>query len=239
MTQEQSFQELQGLVQQLAGRPANQRAVLLLQSSSFQGQVWQAALSSQGIVTLWEPNPVNPAHLLDQLTAAGAELPLALILDVATLSANPYAFCRWCREHYPTVKIILTNASAREISPPEHHWATYQGAQDLLPGFQAEVLVASVAPSLTRVLVALGWRPLQSEPLNTALAPFLAPPQRSAPPRPLPITSPTRQGLIPPPVPPVQGTVSKPSPQSAPIKPQPQPPTEAAPPRKTYRGIAY
>jgi hypothetical protein len=85
---------------------------------------------------------------------------------------NPYAFCRWCHEHYPDLKIILTSGTRTEIALAERKWAIHQGAEDLLPGFQQETLVAgmtAVMPGVSRVLEVLGWQPLQPGTLHPVL----------------------------------------------------------------------
>ncbi|MEB3338951.1 MAG: response regulator [Leptolyngbyaceae bacterium] len=145
------------------------KTILMLQPSQLQGKIWQAALASQGFLTIWESGTVDLAQMLDQIQQAKLSPPDLVLIDVGALDVNPYAFCRWCRENYPDQKIILTNANQKEISLPERHWAVYQGAQDLLPAFQQSTLLSGMITAVTRVIEVVGWKPLQQEPLVQVL----------------------------------------------------------------------
>ncbi|OLP19307.1 hypothetical protein BST81_06000 [Leptolyngbya sp. 'hensonii'] len=141
----------------------------MIQPSKRQGQIWQAALNSQKVSVIWEASDVDLSQMLSRIQETGFNPPDLLLIDVGVLSCNPYAFCRWCREHHPDQKIILTNVSQREISPPERQWAMYQGALDLLPGFQRETLLTGVTSALTRVLTAMDGQQLNQESLINVL----------------------------------------------------------------------
>ncbi|WP_052128223.1 response regulator [Neosynechococcus sphagnicola] len=151
-----------------------QKTVLMLQPSVRQGEVWRIAMLSQDIKAIWEKGDGDLVQMLDQIEASGAELPQLLLIDISAQSINPYAFCRWCREQRPDLKIILTSANQKEISATERRWAIYQGAQDLLPGFQQETLLTSVTTGINRVMEVLDCGPLQQERLAQILVSLTA-----------------------------------------------------------------
>ncbi len=130
----------------------SQKFVLMLQPNRFQGFIWKAILKSQQISVIWEAPDTDLKDNLTQLGQAGLTLPHLLIVDMQCLGDNPYAFCRWCRDNYPGVKIILTNCVQRDIAGPERDWAVHQGASDLLPGFQRDNLVSSATTCVKRAL---------------------------------------------------------------------------------------
>ncbi|MDX2099468.1 MAG: response regulator [Leptolyngbyaceae cyanobacterium bins.59] len=241
-----------------------QKTVVMIQPSKRQGQIWQASLVSQGISLIWEASDLDLAAMLVRMNQAGFVPPDLLLIDVGVLNSNPYAFCRWCREHYPDQKIVLTNASQKEISPPERQWAIYQGAHDLLPGFQRETLLTGVAASITRILEILEAPPLRQEPLiqvlfslttlesSTRQTPPVSPSSRVVPKASTPSQAlnrkPVPQELVPPPA-----QLARPAVPPAPAPTTPLT-TAAMPessleeeeetatgdrPRRRYRGVTY
>lgn len=145
------------------------KTVLIIQPLKKQGQVWQAVLMSQGISVIWESSGLDLSQILGQMSASGSSLPDLMLIEIEGLNTSHYAFCRWCRENYPDLKIILTSARQKEISPPERHWAISQGAQDLLPAFQKDTLLTGVTTGVNRVLEVLEWRAIQQESLMQGL----------------------------------------------------------------------
>lgn len=141
----------------------------MLQASKLQGEIWKAALRSQGLVVIWKAKTLPLDQMFDQMHQAQLSLPDLVLMDVGTLDSNPYALCRWCRDHYPEQRLILTNCNQKEISEPERRWALHQGAQELLPGFQLESVLQDAMTAVSRVLEVLNWRTLQPEPLARAL----------------------------------------------------------------------
>ncbi|MDX2100091.1 MAG: hypothetical protein SFW36_20135 [Leptolyngbyaceae cyanobacterium bins.59] len=236
-------QQMQSLSDRTPGllQPETQKVVLMLQSSQYQGEIWRSVLMSQGVVVIWETGNQNPMDLLNQMQADQIKLPDALLIEISNLTSNPYDFCRWCRVHCPKVKVVLTNARQKEISPPEHHWATYQGAQDLLPGFRPEILLTQVPLAISRFLSLLEWPLLRQDSLLAALAPFMKtamnPPAQSLGQSLKPLSQlPLRRDL----------------PLPSPVENRDRPPLEAPPqtappldkdmkpkPKRTYRGVSY
>lgn len=147
----------------------SQKLVLMVQMTRIQGLIWQTVLKSQQLSVIWETPDINLFDSITQLQQAGLALPDLLLIDVRMDHFNPYAFCRWCQQNHPTVKVILTNPSQKEILPSERQWAVHQGASDFLPGFQLENLVSSVAFSVKRVLDILDSHPLNNGALISVL----------------------------------------------------------------------
>ncbi|MDX2216299.1 MAG: response regulator [Oculatellaceae cyanobacterium bins.114] len=147
----------------------SQRLVLMIQPTRLQGLIWQAVLKSQQLAVIWESPETNLEENLSQLQQAGLALPDLLLVDVRLRNFNPYAFCRWCRDHCPDIKVVLINASKKEIIPSERQWAVLQGAADLLPAFDPENLVTTVADGVKRVLKVLDEQSLNNGALISVL----------------------------------------------------------------------
>ncbi len=141
----------------------------MVQPSKLQGLIWQTVLKSQGLSVLMESPDADLMETISQISGAGLNLPDLLLVDVRIQNLNPYAFCRWCREEHPDLKIILTNGAQKEISVPERQWAVHQGAADLLPAFQPDNLATCVADSVRRVLEILEDHPLNNAALISVL----------------------------------------------------------------------
>jgi predicted component of type VI protein secretion system len=156
------------------GEPSiSHKSVLLVQSSDSQAKIWQEILLTFGISTQYKKQlnqPINdeietPITDLD-------ELPDLLIAEVDTLKPNPYEFCRWCRDHHPHLRIILTRSDRQEIFESEKRWAIQQGAFSFLPGFPQESPWASlpdVAERVECVLQAINSQILQEGTLEPIL----------------------------------------------------------------------
>ncbi|MBD2462544.1 response regulator [Oscillatoria sp. FACHB-1407] len=147
----------------------SQRLVLMIQPNRLQGLIWQAVLKSQRLAVIWESPETNLEENLTQLQQAGLALPDLLLVDVRLRDFNPYAFCRWCRDHCPDIKVVLVNASKKEIIPSERQWAVLQGAADLLPAFDPDNLVTTVADGVKRVLKILDEQALDNGSLISVL----------------------------------------------------------------------
>lgn len=144
------------------------KTVLMTQSTETQGEIWRTALTSQQITVIWKPSTVDLTQVINHIEKSKQKLPDLLLIDTRMLRLNPYGFCRWCRDHYPNLKVILTSSARKDISSVERRWAIDQGATDLLPGFQEENLltgVASVANQIKRVLEVLERQPIEQPSL--------------------------------------------------------------------------
>lgn len=140
------------IIMDSANTNSSKKTVLMVQQSKHQGYIWQGALNSQGVSVIWEAPAVDLMQMLDQMHDQGLTMPDLLLIDLASQTTSPYAFCRWCREHYPNLKIVLTNSTQKQVSTPEHDWAISQGAHALLPGFQRQTLLTGVTLAVSRVL---------------------------------------------------------------------------------------
>ena len=130
-----------------------QKTVLMLQVSERQKAIWHAALTSQTISVLQEPSNTDFCHIIE--TKDVGKLPDLLLIDTGVTNLNPYNFCRSCREQHLNLKIILTNGTQNKVTSAERRWAIYQGAQDLLPGFQQGTLLEEGVARVNRVLEVL------------------------------------------------------------------------------------
>ena len=146
------------------------KMVLMLLASKFQFKVWQAALTSQDISVIGGASNVQVSRILEELKVAQIGLPDLLLIDFDI--DNPYNICRWCRLHYPSLKIILISTNQKVISSTERRWAIYQGADDLMVGFKQQNLLSDVIAQVTRVLNILDCPPLQEIALVPALLDF-------------------------------------------------------------------
>ncbi|MBF2000685.1 MAG: response regulator [Synechococcales cyanobacterium C42_A2020_086] len=143
--------------------------VLMIQPMTRQGAIWQAILRSQQISVIWEAADVNLPESFKHLRSAGVPLPDLLLLDTRVQTVNAFAVCRWCRQHYPQVSVVLINGAQKEITASEREWALFQGAADLLPRFQRDRLVSGAVARVRRILDLLGRSTLDSGALVTAL----------------------------------------------------------------------
>ncbi|GAB4386440.1 MAG: hypothetical protein Kow00121_53040 [Elainellaceae cyanobacterium] len=152
--------------QLVADRP---KFILMVQPMNLQGAIWQAILRSQQISVLWEAADVNLQGSLNHLGAAGLALPDLLLIDTRIQTFNTYAFCRWCRDRYPQLKIVLVNGAQKEVTPSEREWAVYQGASDLLPRFRKDTLVSGAVVRMRRILDLLDCPTMNQGALVAAL----------------------------------------------------------------------
>jgi hypothetical protein len=88
-------------------------------------------------------------------------LPQLLLLDIGSLKESPYDFCRWSRDNYPDLQIILTSTMRATVFASERRWARQQGACDLFPGFHRPNIFPGAADMLERIKVILKALDLQ------------------------------------------------------------------------------
>ena len=227
----------------------------MINSNQLQSIIWQTVFKSQRISVIQESPDTDLSTNLEQLKEAGLILPSLLLIDIHQIGFNPYSFCRWCREHHPTLKVVLINSQQLDVSPPERQWAMNQGAADLLPGFNLDNLVSSVTAGTKSVLSVLNNQELD----NGALIAVLLKMKRELDARRVKAseTSAIQAAQAEQNVPAMNGNSSfrstpdwsKPysgfspnggSPVPSPSPPQPAPsPAPAPQPRRRYRGISY
>lgn len=143
--------------------------VLMIQPISRQGAIWQAILRSQNISVIWEHSDVNLLDSFKHLKSVKVALPDLLLIDTRIQTLNAYSVCRWCRDYYPEVRVVLVNGAQREITSSEREWALFQGAADLLPRFQRDRLVSGALARVRRILELLDRQTLDSGALVHAL----------------------------------------------------------------------
>ncbi|HIK53599.1 MAG TPA: response regulator [Synechococcales cyanobacterium M55_K2018_004] len=146
--------------------------VLMVHPTGRQGAIWQAVLRSQKLSVLWESPDVDLPASLNHLADHHAKLPNLLLIDTRIQALNPYKLCRWGQQVFPDLKIVLVNGAQTVITPTEREWAKYQGAADLLAGFQPDRLVTGGVSKVQRVLELLEHQPLEQGALVAALLRF-------------------------------------------------------------------
>lgn len=129
-----------------------QKLAFVVQPNRLQGLIWQALLRSQRISVILESANEELADCISQISAAGLALPDMIILDAETPGINPYEFCRWCREHFPSIKVFLTRIHAQPLSETERRWAQKQGALSFLNGFNRDNLMRTAVTNIKEIL---------------------------------------------------------------------------------------
>jgi len=150
----------------------SQKLVLMVQPSAKQGQLWQELLIYRGITVIWEKlaSSEELSNCLDSYALNENRLPDMLLVEAETLEPNPYEFCRWCQEAYPSLKIVLTCRGRTEVLSSEIRWAKAQGATDLLPAFREDNMLARMVGMVAQVnivLKLLGSQELQQTTVAT------------------------------------------------------------------------
>lgn len=154
---------------------ATHKSVLMSQSLQFQGEIWQAALTSQGVSVTWQPAELDAKQTLSQMQRRGYSLPDLLLIDKHTLSEGLEDFCLWCTEHYPHLQLIFTNGEQPQVAPSEHQRVIDHGAVDLLPGFSGQNVLLNLVDTLSKiniVLQSIDSQPLDRKALIAALMPL-------------------------------------------------------------------
>jgi len=130
-----------------------QKKVLISQLSEEQQKLWQTALTSQNVNTITEPATSDLVKVLEQMSKTGEPLPNLLLMDIGMTTANSTSLqarsvCRWCADHHPDLKVILTNPREEQVKSVGLRWALRQGAIDLLPRLHSLTGVESVTKVL-------------------------------------------------------------------------------------------
>lgn len=145
-------------------------SVLIIHSSTLQAELWEAALQSQNISVIVESPEVSLNEITEGLAIGEEASPALLLVDLGLRSLNAYELCRWCREHRPQYKIVLTSGLYHQTkSSPVRQWAIEQGAEELLPWFDINSLTSSTIMCLDRVMGVLKEQVPDKEALISAL----------------------------------------------------------------------
>lgn len=150
-------------------------SVLISHSSRFQGETWQAALTSQGLSVIWQAPETNLMQTLEQMQTAGCVLPALLLVDQHSLPEGLEPFCQWRQTHYPEIPVIFTKGNQMEVALSEQQKALDCGAVALLPGFCEQNILSNLVDTLTKidvVLQSLERQSLDRKSLVAALMPL-------------------------------------------------------------------
>ncbi len=161
-------------LQQIASETSDPspKTVLLMQASGRQGNIWRAALKSQGITLINLNSDIDLQQMIEQRVQSRRSLPDLLLVDMTILRPNPYSFCRWCHSEYPQLKIVLTSGTRIDVPPSERQWAIHQGAVDLMAAFPEENLfskLVDIAAKVRSLLQILDMPPVSQQSLASTL----------------------------------------------------------------------
>ncbi len=140
------------------------KTVMMSQSIQFQGEIWQAALTSQGVSVTWQPAEQDVRQTLTQMQKMGDAIPDLLLMDKHLVLPELEEFCCWCSEHHPHLKLIFTNGEQPQVAPSEHQRVMDHGAVDLLPGFSEHNVLLNLVDTLTKINIVL--QSIESQPLD-------------------------------------------------------------------------
>ena len=129
--------------------------VLVVQKSSFQKKVWERILETQGVSLIIESPEANLQKILKQASASENTSPDIVLLEMSIEKLNPYDFCRWTQENYPSLKVILTAQERVKVSDIEQRWARSQGAYELVAGFDRSSLDSGIIKAMALIMSAL------------------------------------------------------------------------------------
>lgn len=144
--------------------PKSDKTVMMSQSIQFQGEIWQAALTSQGVSVTWQPAEQDVRQTLTQMQKMGDAIPDLLLMDKHLVLPELEEFCCWCSEHHPHLKLIFTNGEQPQVAPSEHQRVMDHGAVDLLPGFSEHNVLLNLVDTLTKINIVL--QSIESQPLD-------------------------------------------------------------------------
>jgi pSer/pThr/pTyr-binding forkhead associated (FHA) protein len=145
--------------------------VLMLQSSTLQGEVWQEILQTLQVSVLWVTSDNEFTTQID-VDAAANRLPQILLIDVRAYNGNPYYFCRWCHNKYPKVLIFLIDSIREDISNLECQVAIKSGALQLFSSIQnkdSRLNFSKITKQVNDVLIALGNETVQVDTIAPVL----------------------------------------------------------------------
>ena len=143
--------------------------VLVVQKSNSDHKIWRTILESQGLVVITESPQANFRDLIRHSSLSDETFPQLMILEMSIEHLNPYEFCRWVQENYPSVKIILTNPDRGTISDIERRWATNQGAFELLPRLDETNLSSTLTDTIKLIWKALGNADVPNQDLESTV----------------------------------------------------------------------
>lgn len=130
--------------------------VLVVQKSKAQKQIWEKLLASQDLISISESPQADLSEILMQSSTSEETFPRLMILEMSIDQVNPYEFCRWVEENYPSLKVILTAEDRTTISDIERRWARNQGACEMLGGFDYGDFSSSLSSAMETIMTTLG-----------------------------------------------------------------------------------
>lgn len=124
------------------------KSVLMVHTDQAQGELWQAALSTQQLDVIWQNTSLDLVQYLEQCDRQ--DLPDLLIMDMAIKSPRSETLqsssvCQWLNKNKASTKVVLCNPRQEKIKDIEHSWAIRRGASDVIPRLYADNLITEMA----------------------------------------------------------------------------------------------
>lgn len=145
---------------------SSDKSVLMAHSSQFQGEIWQAALTSQGLSVTWQAADLDVKETLTRLQYMDYTLPDVLLIDKHILPNGLDEMCLWCQDNFPEIKLVFTNGEQPQVALSEHQSVVDHGAVDLLPGFSEHNVLSNLVDTLTKISIVLQSLECQSLSLD-------------------------------------------------------------------------
>lgn len=164
------FHQARVTVPGLAMTPPSQ-SVLMVQSSTTQGKIWQEILLSQGIAVSWEVPGVDLKQLL-ALRAVSNQLPGAVLVNLKAYPGHSTRLWTNICQQYPGVKIFILDSVHPELVSPDDRKTIPRGCEGVFPAFRKLHLVQDIkeiAGQVQVILRAVNGRSLHVERLHSAL----------------------------------------------------------------------
>jgi hypothetical protein len=147
------------------------QSVLMVQSSTTQGKIWQEILLSQGISVSWEVPGANLKELL-ALRALSNQLPGVVLVNLRACPNDSLTLWADICRQYPGLKVFILENGHPEVLSPEYRKTMPPGCAGVFPAFRKLHLLQDlkeIAGRLEVILRAVNGRSLHIERLHRAL----------------------------------------------------------------------
>ncbi|MDJ0594482.1 MAG: PstS family phosphate ABC transporter substrate-binding protein [Pleurocapsa sp. MO_226.B13] len=139
----------------------SQPTVLLFQPSKLQAEIWRFVLREYNISVVWNKKYIDERQIAQGIEKLESELKI-LIIDLKM--RRVYEICRYFRQQYPSLKIIVTTnpRSDKYKELALRRWLGNQEVDELLINFHKQNLLSVLNTNLNCVLRILEYSPANS-----------------------------------------------------------------------------